>query len=305
VTVTLAIFATSIFNFYSQLEHYSLHKIKTLVQDFELQSLPKSLWTHEAHVVVAAWYSFHLDEQEAYGKMKENIIALNVAVGVANDRSAGYHDTLTRFWLLLLKKYQLFNTVTGVTDLVNGFILSGLSGKHIPLRLYSKKLLYSAEARQSWMLPDKQPLSLLSLLIDPKAEPHFQLSDFEFENQFRDCSLNASYFSHEAHLRLAYIYLKKYGLKKTILLLTKDIRAFARSLGAETKYHATLTIAAIHVVDHFMKKGKSAHFYDFIYEFPRLKTNFRDLIAQHYNQDIYQSDIARSEFVAPDLQPFA
>jgi hypothetical protein len=37
-------------------------------------------------------------------------------------------------------------------------------------------------------------------------EKHLELTDLEFEANFKNCSLNPDIFSHEAHLRLAWIH---------------------------------------------------------------------------------------------------
>jgi hypothetical protein len=42
-------------------------------------------------------------------------------------------------------------------------------------------------------------------------ELHFSLTDIEFENQFENGTLKPELFSHEAHVRLAWIHIKKYG----------------------------------------------------------------------------------------------
>ena len=57
-------------------------------------------------------------------------------------------------------------------------------------------------------------------------------------------------------------------------------------------------------VYHFMLKSEAEGFKGFITEFPRLKYNFKDILSQHYNIDIYNSDIAKSTFLEPDLIPF-
>jgi hypothetical protein len=45
-----------------------------------------------------------------------------------------------------------------------------------------------------------------------RTEKHLDLSDNEFEKQFINCELSPDIFSHEAHLRLAWINIKKMGL---------------------------------------------------------------------------------------------
>ncbi|EDP71669.1 hypothetical protein FBALC1_04257 [Flavobacteriales bacterium ALC-1] len=135
-------------------------------------------------------------------------------------------------------------------------------------------------------------------------EAHVNLSDLEFEQQFKSCTLNPELFTHEAHLRLAYIHINKYGVKDAGFNITSQLKAFVNHLGASEKYNATLTIAAIKAVYHFILKSKSNDFSSFILEFPRLKSSFKDLMTSHYSIDIFNLDKAKIEFIKPDVLPF-
>ncbi|TMM57390.1 hypothetical protein FEE95_12965 [Maribacter algarum] len=135
-------------------------------------------------------------------------------------------------------------------------------------------------------------------------ENHFQLSDLEFEKLFERCELDPSLFSHEAHLRLAWIHISTYGIDVAVSNIQSQIKAFVKQVGAEDKYNATLTVAAIRAVYHFMLKSESTNFKDFIKEFPRLKNNFKELIDTHYGFDIFNSKQAKTAFLEPDLLPF-
>ncbi|WP_010229680.1 hypothetical protein [Gillisia marina] len=133
---------------------------------------------------------------------------------------------------------------------------------------------------------------------------HFDLTDAEFENQFASTQLDPSLFCHEAHLRLAYIHISKYGEEQAIENITSQIWRYVQKLGVEDKFNKTLTVAAIKAVHHFMQKSESDNFKDLIKEFPRLKLRFRDLIAAHYKVGIYNSRIAKQRFLEPDLLAF-
>ena len=135
-------------------------------------------------------------------------------------------------------------------------------------------------------------------------EKHFELSDAEFEQQFINCELSPDIFSHEAHLRLAWINIKKYGIKKAETNIQRQLREYVKSVGAENKYNTTLTLAAIKAVYHFMLKSDSNSFEDFIAEFPRLNYKFKELMSCHYGFDIYNSEQAKTNFMEPDLLPF-
>ena len=135
-------------------------------------------------------------------------------------------------------------------------------------------------------------------------EQHFQLTDTEFNKQFTNCTLNPELFSHEAHLRLAWININKYGIEQAEKNIQDQLRKFVKFVGAKDKYNVTLTLAATKAVYHFMLKSNSDNFKDFILEFPKLKYNFNELMDSHYGFDIYNSDQAKREFLEPDLIPF-
>ena len=135
-------------------------------------------------------------------------------------------------------------------------------------------------------------------------QDHFIFSDSEFEEAFKNKSLQPQFFNHEAHLRLAYIHIQTYGIDQAIDNVCTQIKAYAESLGAHDKFHKTVTVAAVKAVYHFMLKTKTDNFKEFIQENPRLKSNFMDLLSQHYGIDLFNNEQARSSFLQPDLLPF-
>ena len=135
-------------------------------------------------------------------------------------------------------------------------------------------------------------------------EKHLLLTDDQFEMQLESTTIDPELFSHEAHIRLAWIHIRKYGLEQAIENVQQQIKQFADSQGAFDKFNKTLTVAAVRAVYHFMLKSRSDTFRGFIEEFPQLKTHFKDLMACHYGFDIYQSQLAKTEYLEPDLIPF-
>ncbi len=134
-----------------------------------------------------------------------------------------------------------------------------------------------------------------------KPYPH---SDSKFIQQFINCELDPAEFSHEAHLRLAWININRYGVSQAETNIQNQLQNFVQHFGVKDKYNKTLTIAATKAVYHFMLKSKSGNFNAFLLEFPSLKYNFKELMNSHYSFDIYNSDKAKSEFLEPDLIPF-
>ena len=81
-------------------------ELADLVHAFEKTTLPQSKWHHPAHLAVAAWYLVHHDEQEAVRRMTCGIQRYNHAVGISPSPRGGYHETLTIFWLTVVRAYQ-------------------------------------------------------------------------------------------------------------------------------------------------------------------------------------------------------
>lgn len=135
-------------------------------------------------------------------------------------------------------------------------------------------------------------------------ENHYLLNDMAFERQFAEASLDPAIFSHEAHLRLAWIHLDRYGLTRAVENLTGQLKTYTRTVGAADKYNETLTVAAIHAVHHFRIRTSCTDFQSFILENSQLKTNFKGLIKTHYRTDIFTSERARTSFLDPELAPF-
>lgn len=135
-------------------------------------------------------------------------------------------------------------------------------------------------------------------------EKHFDLTNVEFEKQFENCRLDPMLFSHEAHIRLAWVHIKKYGSVQAEENIQSQLKRFVEFVGATDKYSTTLTIVAIKAVSHFIVRSKSNNFKDFIAEFPQLKNDFKTLIESHYSFDIFNFQNAKREYLKPDLIPF-
>jgi len=135
-------------------------------------------------------------------------------------------------------------------------------------------------------------------------DDHFELNDAEFEVAFSKGTLSPTLFDHEAHLRLAWIHINKYGIDSAIDNICVQLKDYVVQHGVADKFNATVTIAAIRAVYHFKLKSESNNFCDFIQEFPKLKNNFKELLGCHYITDIFNSTAARKNYIEPELLPF-
>jgi hypothetical protein len=132
----------------------SIEQIGQLVQAFEAGSLPPSQFNHQAHLTVALWYLAHLPFAEAAATMRHNIQHF----AAAHQHSQLYHETITMFWMRLLR-HVLDTKEPGdsLPDVVCRTIRT--FGDMQPFfRHYSREHAFSPQARQQWVEPDLLPL---------------------------------------------------------------------------------------------------------------------------------------------------
>lgn len=131
-------------------------EILDLVKRFEDKTLPAHAWTHTAHLIVGAYYLKSYSWEEAKEKLRASIKAYNEAVGITNSPTSGYHETVTIFWLQYVR--YLLNAFSGDFLQTCNLFSKGFINKDVLLRFYSLELIQSAEARQTWIEPDRKVL---------------------------------------------------------------------------------------------------------------------------------------------------
>ncbi len=135
-------------------------EIYLLVKAFEERTLPKSEWTHAAHLTVGLFYCFHNPLGVAKNLMSDGIYWLNDAHGTPNTETSGYHETLTVFWLRTVADYLVKNgREKGLAEFAND-LAETVNDTKLPLRFYSRECLFSAAARLNYVEPDLEDFSL-------------------------------------------------------------------------------------------------------------------------------------------------
>lgn len=128
----------------------------TLWAAFSERTLRDDEWTHRAHLRVA-W--MHLerwpDVDEAHLRCRIGIVRLNAAHGLEETPQRGYHETLTRVWLELVRRARS----TEKTGDSEAFLAHHphLLEREAPLRHYSRAVLSSLRARSVFVAPDVAP----------------------------------------------------------------------------------------------------------------------------------------------------
>jgi hypothetical protein len=122
------------------------------------RTLPKGQWTHEAHLRVGLWHVLRHPADRALDLLRERISAYNVATETANTDDAGYHETITRFFVTRISQFVAAADRTRPIDDLAAELILLLGDARAPLEFYSRERLMSVEARRGWVEPDLQPL---------------------------------------------------------------------------------------------------------------------------------------------------
>ena len=130
-----------------------------LVEAFLSRTLPKEEWTHEAHLKVGLWHLLHYSPSESIKRLRQSIKQYNVACGIENTETQGYHETITRFYVWLIDRFVQQTNCSGSIDLLGDELINRYGDKSLVFKYYSRDRLMSKQARLNWVEPDLKPLN--------------------------------------------------------------------------------------------------------------------------------------------------
>ncbi len=137
-----------------------------------------------------------------------------------------------------------------------------------------------------------------------RQKTHWDYSDEEFVEKLVSGTLNPGLFSHEAHIRLAWIFISKSGEEKAIADTCAAIKGYVDHLKIKGKYHETITVAAVKLVAGAMRTHNYAGVRDLLAKNASLLHHFKESVQRHYSFDVFDDPRARDQYVEPDLIPF-
>jgi hypothetical protein len=121
-------------------------------ESFRNGTIRREDWGHPEHLIVAFHYASHNDFETALIKMRGGIFNLLTAFEVDLSKEMPYHETMTVFWMRTVfdfaKSRNGYSIVESCAEMIEKF------DKDYPMKLYSRELLFSDEARNSFVPPD-------------------------------------------------------------------------------------------------------------------------------------------------------
>jgi len=132
------------------------------------------------------------------------------------------------------------------------------------------------------------------------------MSDDEFVHAFESCTFPFAEWHHRAHVKLAYLYLRRFGIDGAAEKLRHGIRAYNAANNVpeapDRGYHETLTQFWLRIIHMTMEQYGAPPTADEFFDFhPQLsqKKNHR----LFYSPGLFMSPRAKAGFVPPDLAP--
>jgi hypothetical protein len=129
------------------------NQILEIVRAFENGTISEADWRHNEHVLVALYYAFHHDYETALAKMRGGIFNLLNAFKVDLSKEMPYHETLTVFWMRTIFDLIENRRKDSFVETANK-VLEVCADKDLPLKFYSRELLFSDEARKIFVKGD-------------------------------------------------------------------------------------------------------------------------------------------------------
>lgn len=225
------------------------------------------------------------------------------------------NETLIYFWIQLV--HYARETTKQKEKQFSEFLLKHpqlLNENELPLIYYHEKTLRGDQAKSTVVLPDRKPLpsiivgqtvqaSASSTLLDDREKNATDLTDDQFLVEFERCSLST--WSHRTHLRMAWLYLTRFGRRQGVQKIFDGIKRFIDQspVARKTTFHFTMTYFWIQMIDLAIKSNrKDLSFDQFLQLNPQLLNG--GLFLEYYKKEtMLNNPQARIEFIPPDIKP--
>jgi hypothetical protein len=131
------------------------------------------------------------------------------------------------------------------------------------------------------------------------------MTDSEFLEAFECCTLTREQWTHDAHVRVAWLYLGLLPYEYAVQAIRSGIqRLNERVLKKDMAYHETITVAYARLIASVRNGLPASHGLDSVKQVaPALFDRELSALLKHYSRERLFSAEARACWVNPDLNP--
>ena len=133
--------------------------------------------------------------------------------------------------------------------------------------------------------------------------------DAELLRRFEDCTLPRSQWTHRAHVKVAFLYLRSHPFRAALDKIRTGIQKYNASQnvveGPASGYNETTTQAFARLIAFALQSCVEERAIADAETFCDLHPELLDkqILRAHYSLEVFQQPRAKREFVAPDLAP--
>jgi hypothetical protein len=129
------------------------------------------------------------------------------------------------------------------------------------------------------------------------------MTDEELVRGFEDLTLPPGAFTHAAHVRVGWWYLRSLPLGTALERFSSALKRYAAHLGAAGKYHETITVTYMLLIAERLHDARELPWEAFAARFPELLARAPSLVETFYSPARLAGERARTGFVTPDRCP--
>jgi len=127
------------------------------------------------------------------------------------------------------------------------------------------------------------------------------MTDDEFIAKFEDGSLAGVPFHHADHVRMTFLYLRRYAALEALQRFSTSLARFAAAQGKPELYNETITWAFFLLIRERMARAGSGQTWE---QFAAGNADLLDwknnILKNYYREETLASDLAKSTFLFPD-----
>src|ERR1700730_5154340 len=108
-------------------------------------------------------------------------------------------------------------------------------------------------------------------------------------------------FRHPDHVKMAFLYLRKYPAIEALERFSASLARFARAHGKDNLYNETITWAYLLIIrERLARAGRSQNWPEFLASNEDLMNGKDSILKKYYREETLNSGFAKGTFVFPD-----
>jgi hypothetical protein len=128
-----------------------------------------------------------------------------------------------------------------------------------------------------------------------------EMTDREWMEQFENATLPNDSFHHADHVKMAFLYLRKYPALEALDRFSSALTRFAKAHGKSDRYNETVTWAFLFLIrERLARAGCSQNWEEFAASNTDLLRWDEHILKKYYRPETLSSALAKCTFVFPD-----